>query len=106
MVAFFSTLLRLFFQVFRSRRTILFEISLLKKENEILLKKMGKKKVHFGFYDKLFLVVHTSSGSVNEWSRSITGSPCTSTQSWKRKLHLKRTKKPKDPPGDKWPYRR
>jgi hypothetical protein len=46
MVAFFSTLLRLFFQVFRSRRTILSEIALLKKENEILLRKMGKKKVH------------------------------------------------------------
>ena len=57
MVAFFSTLLRLFFQVFRSRRTILSEIALLKKENEILLRKMGKKRVHFGFYDKFFFVV-------------------------------------------------
>jgi hypothetical protein len=57
MVAFFSTLLRLFFHVFRSRRTILSEIALVKKENEILLRKMGKKKVHFGFYDRLFLVV-------------------------------------------------
>ena len=36
MVAFFSTLLRLSFQVFCSRRTILSEIALLKKENGIL----------------------------------------------------------------------
>jgi hypothetical protein len=43
MVAFFSTLLRLFFHVFWSRRTILSEIALVKKENEILLRKMGKK---------------------------------------------------------------
>jgi len=40
MVDFFSTLLRLFFQVFRSRRTILSEIALLKKENEILARKI------------------------------------------------------------------
>jgi len=57
MVAFFSTLLRLFFQVFRSRRTILSEFALIKKENEILLRKIGKKRAHFNFYDKLFLVV-------------------------------------------------
>jgi hypothetical protein len=57
MVAFFSTLLRLFFQAFRSKRTILSEIALLKKDNEILLRKMGKKKVHFNSHDKLFLVV-------------------------------------------------
>ncbi len=57
MVAFFSTLLRLIFHVFRLRRTTLSEIALVKKENENLLRKMGKKRVHFDFYDKLFLVV-------------------------------------------------
>jgi hypothetical protein len=57
MITFFTTLLRLFLQVFRSKRNILTENALLKKENEILPRKMGKKKVHFGFYDKLFLVV-------------------------------------------------
>jgi hypothetical protein len=46
MVAFFSTLLRLFFHVFRSKRTIFSEIALLKKENEILLRRVGKKRVH------------------------------------------------------------
>ncbi len=66
MVAFFSTLLRLFLQVFRSRRTILSEIALLKKENEILLRKMGKKKAHFGFYDKLFLVVLNRAADINQ----------------------------------------
>jgi hypothetical protein len=57
MIAFFATLLRLFFQAFRPRRNVLSENALLKKENEILLRKMGKKRAHFNFYDKLFLVV-------------------------------------------------
>jgi len=57
MIAFFTTLLRLFLQAFRSKRNILTENALLKKENEILARKMGKKRVHFDFYDKLFLVV-------------------------------------------------
>jgi hypothetical protein len=57
MVAFFSTLLRIFFHAFRSKRTILSENALLKKENEILLRRLGKKKAHFSFYDRLFVVV-------------------------------------------------
>jgi hypothetical protein len=36
---------------------MLSEVALLRKGNEILLMKVGKKKVHFGFYDKLFSVV-------------------------------------------------
>jgi hypothetical protein len=57
MVAFFSILLRLFFHVFRSKRTIISEIILLKKENEILLRRLGKRRVQFDVYDRLFLVV-------------------------------------------------
>ena len=57
MINVLAILLRLFFQIFRSKRTILSENALLKKENEILTRKMGKKRVHFDFYDKLFLVV-------------------------------------------------
>jgi hypothetical protein len=57
MIASFTTLLRLFLQVFRSKMNILTENVLLKKENEILARKMGKKRVHFDFHDKLFLVV-------------------------------------------------
>ena len=56
MIAFFTTLLRLFLQAFRSKRNILSENALLKKENEILVRRLGKKRVHFDFYDKLFLV--------------------------------------------------
>jgi len=66
MVAFFSTLLRLFFHVFRSRRTILSEIALLKKENEILLRRFGKKRVQFGFFDKFFLVVLNRAADIKE----------------------------------------
>ena len=83
MVAFFSTLLRLFFQVFRSRRTILSEIALLKKENEILLRKMGKKKVHFGFYDKLFLVVLNRAADIK---RQLTLVEPETILSWQRNL--------------------
>ncbi len=83
MVAFFSTLLRLFFQVFRSRRTILSEIALLKKENEILLRKMGKKKVHFGFYDKLFLVVLNRAADIK---RQLTLVKPETILSWQRNL--------------------
>ncbi len=57
MIAFLGTLLRFFLKAFRSKGNILTENALLKKENEILLRKMGKKRAHFNFYDKLFLVV-------------------------------------------------
>jgi transposase InsO family protein len=57
MIAFFATLLCLFFQAFRSKRNVLSENALLKKENEILLRKVGNKRVRFSFYDKLFFVV-------------------------------------------------
>jgi hypothetical protein len=57
MIALLATLLRSILHAFRSKRNILTENALLKKENEILARKMGKKRVHFDFYDKLFLVV-------------------------------------------------
>jgi hypothetical protein len=46
MVTFFGTLTRLFFQAFRS-----------KNENDILLRRVGKKRVHFNIYDKLLFVI-------------------------------------------------
>jgi hypothetical protein len=57
MIALLATLLRSILHAFRSTRNILTENALRKKENEILARKMGKKRVHFDFYDKLFLVV-------------------------------------------------
>ena len=57
MTSFFAILLRLFFQAFRSKRIILSENALLKKENDILLRRVGKQRVHFNVYDKLFFVV-------------------------------------------------
>jgi len=56
-VLFFASLLRIFLQVFRSQRTIVSENALLRKENEILLRRVGKKRVQFSFHDKLFVVV-------------------------------------------------
>lgn len=52
MITFFGTLIRIFFHAFRSKRIILSENALLKKENEILLWRVGKKRVHFNIYDK------------------------------------------------------
>ena len=57
MVLFFASLLRIFLQVFRSRRTLVSENALLRKENEILLRRVGKKRVQFNLHDKLFVVV-------------------------------------------------
>jgi len=57
MIIFLATLTRFFLRAFRSKRIILSENVLLKKENDILLRRVGKKRVHFNIYDKLFFVV-------------------------------------------------
>lgn len=57
MITSFASLFRVFPQLFRSKRSIVSEIASVRKENEILLRRLGKKKVAFAFYDKLFLVV-------------------------------------------------
>ena len=57
MIIVFGTLIRISFHAFRSKRIILSENALLKKENDILLRRVGKKRVHFNIYDKLFFVV-------------------------------------------------
>ena len=64
MIAFVATLLRFILHAFRSKRTLLTENALLKKENEILARKMEKKRIHFDFYDKLFLVVLHRAGDI------------------------------------------
>jgi hypothetical protein len=56
MIAFLATFLRLFFLALGSKRNVLSKNALLKKENEILLRRLGKKRVQFDVYDKLFLV--------------------------------------------------
>ena len=57
MVFFFASLLRLFLHAFGSRSAVLAENAVLQKENEILLRKVGKKRVQFNLYDRLFFVV-------------------------------------------------
>ncbi len=52
MISCLATLPRLFFQIFRSKATILSENAMLKKENDILLRRVGKKRVHFSKYGK------------------------------------------------------
>ena len=57
MVLFLASLLRFVLDLFSSRKSILSENAVLWKENEILLRKVGKKRVRFSFYDRLFFVV-------------------------------------------------
>jgi len=71
MITFFTTLLRLFLQAFRSKRNTLTENALLKKENEILARKMGKKRVHFNRYDKLFFVVLNRAADIKHQLRLV-----------------------------------
>jgi len=52
MISFLAILPRLFFQTFRSKATILSESAFLKKENDILLWRVGKKRVHLSKYGK------------------------------------------------------
>ncbi len=54
MIAFLAAFLRLFFLTFESKRNVLSKSVLLKKENDILLRRVGKQGVHFNIYDKLF----------------------------------------------------
>jgi hypothetical protein len=37
------------------------------KENEILLRKVGKKRARFSFYDRLFFVVLNRAADSNTW---------------------------------------
>ncbi len=57
MVLFLASLLRLLLRAFSSKGAILSENAVLKKENEILLRRAGKKRARFCFYDRFFLVV-------------------------------------------------
>jgi hypothetical protein len=57
MIAFFAALLGFFLQAFRSNGNVLTENAVLKKENEILLRRLGKKRVHSDVYARSFLVV-------------------------------------------------
>jgi len=65
MVPFLASLLRCFLNAFSSRRTILSEKAVLMKENEILLRRIGRKRVHFTFYDRFFFVVLNQAADFN-----------------------------------------
>ena len=83
MVILFASFLRLFLQLFRSNWTIVSEIALVRKENEILLRRLGKKRVPFGFYDKVFLVVLNRAADIRD--RLMLVKPET-VLSWQRML--------------------
>jgi len=66
MVPFLASLLRCFLNVFSSRKSILSENAVLKKENEILLRKVGKKRVRFSFYDRFFFVILNRAAEIKD----------------------------------------
>jgi len=51
MILFLASLLRFFLRASSSKGAILYENAALKKGDEILLRKFGKKRVRFGFSD-------------------------------------------------------
>ena len=57
MVLLLASLLRFVLNLFSSRKSILSENAVLQKENEILLRRAGKKRARFSFYDRFLLVV-------------------------------------------------
>jgi len=57
MMLFFASLLRICLNAFSSRRTTLSENSVLREENEILLQRVGKQRVHLSSYDRFVFVV-------------------------------------------------
>ncbi len=54
MIIFLATMPRFFLRAFRSKRIILSENAVLKKENDILLQRVRKNRVQFDTHDKLF----------------------------------------------------
>jgi putative transposase len=66
MILFLASLLRLFLHAFGSRSAVLAENAMLKKENEILLRKVGKKRVRFSFYDRFFFVVLNRAAEIKD----------------------------------------
>ena len=71
MITFFGTLIRIFFHAFRSKRIILSENALLKKENDILLQRVGKKRVRIRYLRSFVLqCTATASGGFSNGFRS------------------------------------
>ena len=66
MLLFLASLLRFLLNVFSSRQIILSKNALLWKENETLLRKVGKKRVRFSFYDRVFVVVLNRAADIKD----------------------------------------
>jgi hypothetical protein len=57
MILFPASLVRFLLRALGSKGVILSENAVLRKENEILLRRAGKKRARFSFYDRFFFVV-------------------------------------------------
>ena len=66
MVLFLASLPRFVLNPFSPRKSILSENAVLQKEIEILLRKVGKKRVHFSFYDRFFFVVLNRAADIKD----------------------------------------
>lgn len=56
MINFLCTLIKIILSIFRSKRFLVCEIAMLKKEIEIL-KRKRKKKVKMNYFDRLYFVI-------------------------------------------------
>ena len=83
MITFFGALILIFFYTFRSKRTLLSENALLNNENDILLQRVGKKRVQFNIYDKLFFVVLIRADDIKHRLRLVKSE---TLQHWQRIL--------------------
>ena len=66
MVLFLASLLRFFLRAINSKGAVLSENAVLRKENEILLRKVGKKRVRFSFYDRFFFVALNRAADIKD----------------------------------------
>jgi hypothetical protein len=62
MITFFATMLRFILRAFRSKRIILSENALLKKENDILLRREVKMRVRFNIEYLAYHLVSVRTG--------------------------------------------
>ncbi len=66
MITFLANFIRFILRLFQSKSSLLCENALLKKENDILLRKAGRKRIHINIYDKLFLIILNKAADIKE----------------------------------------
>ena len=69
MLHFFFSILKFFLSIFRSKKSLICEISLLKKEFEILKRTIAGKRVVTNHFDRLFIIILNKAATVADIKR-------------------------------------